>query len=108
MCMTIAQEVLNAACDDWENLEQIYRSIVFEFVSENYDASDASTYHWRDRQSGITLADIIGCISKFVETGMLDARAEDGEVLTSLSNENIAMIWFKSSKIGMEYLQSSL
>ena len=108
MTMTIEQEVLNAACDDWENLEQMYRSIVFEFFSENYDPANAQTYCWRDRQSGFTLANIADCVARLVETGMLDARTEDGGEINNVKYESIMTIWFKSSTIGMEYLQSSL
>ena len=108
MRMTIEQEVLNAACDDWENLEQMYRSIVFEFVADDYDATDPRTYCWRDRQSGFTLAGIVDCIAKLVEMGMLDGRAEDGKAKIDVSNEKIAMCWFKISQSGMEYLENSM
>jgi hypothetical protein len=106
--MTVEQEVLNSACDDWENLEQIYRSIVFEFFEENYDPNDAQTYYWRDRQTGLTLASIIGCVVKLVETRMLDARTENGEETIVVNIANIAEVWLKSSSSGMEYLRASL
>jgi hypothetical protein len=45
--------VLNAAADDIENLEQIYRSVSLEFSAENYEPDNPQAFYWRERQPPI-------------------------------------------------------
>lgn len=65
--------VLNSTADDFEDLEQIYRSINLEFCPQESGAS----LHWRDAKDRVSLADIADCIRDLVDQGLLTARMVD-------------------------------
>lgn len=84
-------EVLNAAGDDFENLEQIYRLACTEFSSEHYRPADASAYWRRERAGALPLGEIADAILPLVKQGLLEGRTENGEVI--LANSDPSLVW---------------
>jgi hypothetical protein len=68
--------VLNATADDFEDLEQIYRSINLAFCPQESGVVAAPS--WRDAEDRIPLAEIAECIREMVDQGRLTARMSDG------------------------------
>ncbi len=87
-----AWEILDATADDWENLEQIYLAVCFEFSAENYEARDAGAYYLRPARGAVLLEEIADRIPELVAAGLLAARWEEsGEVVTDL--DNLSYVW---------------
>ncbi len=104
MNLTVEQEVLNAASDDWESLEQIYRSVCLEFSAENYVPDDPSAYYWRESNRGISLAQLANATIQLVNNGLLHARLEDGAFLSNVSGNQLWQCWFKATDAGRKVL----
>lgn len=98
--MTIEQEILNAAADDWESLEQIYRLVSLEFSADNYDPENPNSYYWRERQPPVLLANIADAVPCLVQSGLLTARREDGTVIMTMSGNDLWHCWFRVSDAG--------
>lgn len=81
--------VLNSTSDDFENLEQIYRSVCLEFSSKNYDPSNRESFYWREAEEAVPLADIIDAIRYLVHEGLLSVQLLDGDVLASADSDSI-------------------
>lgn len=108
MMLTIDQEVLNAVSDDWESLEQIYRSITLEFSSERYSPDDPASFYWRDSGRGFSLPQISECIERLVREGLLKARREDGSFVDSVADGEVLRCWFFASDLGRQWLNDSI
>jgi hypothetical protein len=93
-------EVLNAAGDDFENLDQIYRLVCTDFSSER-DQPDDPTASWgRDRTGVPSLTEIADVIWPLVNAGLLEARTETGQ--PGDSDPLIAWKgWFRTTKAGL-------
>ncbi len=108
MNLTVEQEILNAASDDWESVEQIYRSVCLEFSAENYVPDDPSAFYWRESNRGISLAQIADATVQLVVSGLLQARAEDGTFVPTISGDQLWRCWYKSSEKGRQILLDSV
>ncbi len=108
MILTLEQEVLNAASDDWESLEQIYRSIALDFSAEHYSADNRASYYWRDSGRGFSLSQISDAIQRLVGDGLLKAKREDGTSVNTVANGEVLQCWFLISDSGREWLNSSI
>jgi hypothetical protein len=104
----IAWEVLNATADDWEDLEQIYQMICFDFSSENYEARDQGTYYLRPAKGAPMLQEVADHIRSLVEKGLLAANQEDGRPVTN--REDLSYVWkgwFRMTPQGKEAWETS-
>ena len=99
-------EVLNAAADDWESLDQILLSIRFEFASDVQNPAAPNDSYWRDRNSGTTIGEIANTIRHLIQSGELIARREDGTNVVSLSGDDVLVCWFHASESGKQKLLS--
>ena len=107
MTLTVAQEILNATSDDWESLEDIYRSICLEFCSEFSQPDCAKPRYWRESDWAIPLADIAEGTLHLTETGLLEARREDGTMITKVSSEAVWRCWFHITEKGRSALKTA-
>lgn len=89
---TTQWRVLNATADDFENLEQIYRSLCLEFSSENYEASDRRMFYWRESADAVPLVEIVDAIRSLVDKGLLSVRLPQGDSFTIRSND-LSYLW---------------
>ena len=108
MNLTVEQEVLNAASDDWESLEQIYRSVCLDFSAENYVPDDPTAFYWRDSNRGFSLAQLAEATIQLVDSEMLQARLEDGTFVATVSENQLWRCWFKTSEKGKQALHDSI
>jgi hypothetical protein len=85
-------KVLNATADDYEDLEQIYKSICLEFSSDRYDPSDPNSFYWRAAADRVLLAEIADCIRSLVDQRLLTVRmTESGGPPSSYSD--LSYVW---------------
>jgi hypothetical protein len=103
--MTTEQEILNAASDDWESLDQIFLSVRFEFASEHYDSAKPHIHYWQDRNPSVTLAEIVETILRLVEARQLDVRREDRSSTTTIRPDDVIRSWFKVTDAGRLMLE---
>ena len=101
--------ILNATADDYEDLEQVYRSIGLEFSSERYDPSDPSSFYWREAKDRVSLSDIVDSLQLLVNKGLLAVKLADREVSPDTKNDLSYLWrgWFKITPKGKEILLSS-
>lgn len=100
------RRVLNAAVDDFESLEQIYRSLCLEFSAEEYNASEPRSFYWREATSAPLLAEIAEAIRGLVAKSLLEARREDGSKVTTVDDLSIVWNgWFRTTDRGRESLE---
>ena len=102
--MNTESEVLNAAVDDWESLDQLFVSIRFEFASQMLGPSIPNAVFWRDRNPSITLNEIARTIRDLVKASELQARREDGTIVTELTGDDVFECWFYTSEKGRQKL----
>ncbi len=84
--------VLNATTDDFENLEQIYRSICLDFSAERYAPSNPGSFYWRESADAVPLSEIVEALRFLVDHHMVSARLPEGEVVVPGSNE-VSYLW---------------
>lgn len=84
--------VLNATADDFENLEQIYRSINFEFCSEPQSTFDQTTVYWREVKDGLLLTEISDSIRELVHRGLLLVKPLESDHQRIVSND-LSFVW---------------
>jgi len=104
MKITTDYEVLSAASDDWESLDQILLSVRFEFANEYYDPNKPHLHYWRDRNPTITLSVIVRELRRHVATGDMIARTEDGTMTTTLDGIEVVGAWFRTTESGLARL----
>ena len=96
---SIERLVLDAASDDFESLENVYRSISLEFSAKNYKQSDPKAFYLH----APLLAEIADAIKKLTVEGLLEARAEDGAPPNPLEDSAFVWLaWFRTTKEGLE------
>ncbi len=62
-------EILNATADDWENLEQIYKMVCFDFSAQNYADAEKGAYYMRPAKGAPLLEEIADRICGLVGSG---------------------------------------
>lgn len=96
---SIEQLVLNAASDDFENLEHIYRSISLEFSSENFKPNDPKSFYWREAPNAPALGAVADAVQKLTMEGLLQARTESGAALNPRADSKFVwQAWFHATK----------
>ncbi|GAB6187999.1 hypothetical protein JCM17478_35010 [Thermopirellula anaerolimosa] len=88
----IQRRILNAAADDYEDLEQIYRSISLTFSSHNYRPSDPNAFYWREAEDAVPLSEIIEGIRVLVESGLLSVRLPESRTYAPTS-QDVSYLW---------------
>lgn len=97
--------ILNATSDDYENLEQIYRSLVLEFSPENFDPLNANSYYWREASDAPSLADVANAIKGLVDKGLMEGKTRNGDPIeTPIEPVWVWEGWFRPTKLGFSYL----
>src|SRR4051812_42924225 len=88
-----AWEVLNAAADDCENLEQIYRMICLEFSPEECERQG---FCYRPARGAPLLEEVAARIRGLVEAGLLTAvMDENGHPVRDLADASyVWRAWF--------------
>jgi hypothetical protein len=104
-----AWEILNATADDWENLEQIYHMICFDFSPEQHENRDRGTYYLRTAKGAPSLEQVADRILQLVEDGLLAARGTESEHAVSDSNDCgfVWRAWFRMTPAGRSAWDSS-
>jgi hypothetical protein len=69
--------VLNSTSDDFESLEQIYRSVCLEFSAESYRPHDTGSYYWRESIDAVPLAEIADSLLMLTSRGCVSVRYAD-------------------------------
>lgn len=101
MKLTTECEVLSAAADDWESLDQIFLSARFEYDGDLSDPHEFGRHYWRDRNPTMTLAEIVKELRKLVDRGFMIARDQDGKIATSFDNLDVFQAWFRTTEDGI-------
>jgi len=104
---TTQQHILNETADDYEDLENLYRSICLEFSSENYDPSDSQSFYWREAADAVRLAELIDGIQFLVDQRMLSVRFADAN--SAIVSDDLSYLWrgwFKITDVGRAALKS--
>ncbi len=101
--------ILNATADDYEDLEQIYRSICLEFSSERYKPSDPTSFYWRQAKDPVALSEIVDNLRLLVNDGLLAVKMADSGVLPDTSNDlsYLWQGWFRVTPKGRAILAAS-
>ena len=106
---SIEQLVVNAASDDFENLEQIYRSISLEFSSENFKPTDPKSFYWREAPDAPSLGAVADAIQKLTVEGLLQARTESGAALNPQGDSKFVwQAWFHATKEAITALRGAI
>jgi hypothetical protein len=105
---SIEQLVLNAASDDFENLEHIYRSISLEFSSKNFKPTDPKSFYWREAPNAPPLGVVADAVQKLTIEGLLEARAESGAAINPRGDSKFVwQAWFHATKEATERLRGA-
>lgn len=101
--------VLNTTADDFEDLEQIYRSISLEFSAERYDPSDPESFYWREGADAVPFSEIVEALRFLVDQKMLSARLSNGDPVVHPDSDlsYLWRAWFGITDAGRTALSSS-
>jgi len=104
-----AWEILNATADDWENLEQIYHLVCFDFSAEDYAAGEKGAYYMRPAKGAPLLEEIADRICELVESGLFEVRGGPGNgSMPDLSDRSyVWRAWFRMTPVGRSTWASS-
>ena len=104
-----AWEILNATADDWENLEQIYHLVCFDFSPERYADRETGAYYLRPGRGAPLLEEVADCICQLVGSGLLGARlGETGRPVSDLTDQSyVWRAWFRMTPEGKRLWESS-
>jgi hypothetical protein len=101
--------ILNATADDFENLENIYRSICLEFSAEKFDPTDPKAFYWREAEDAVPLSEIVEAIRVLVDRRLLSVRLpQDNAALPSSDLSYLWSGWFGITGLGRMALTSEL
>ena len=89
-------EILNAAADDCENLEQIYLAVCFEFQANGGDGAGA----FRPLRGAAPLAEIAERLRGLAAGGLLTSVADDGRPVDSGDDGFVYKAWFAMTPEG--------
>lgn len=98
--MNLDLEILNAASDDWESLDQLFLSVRLEFDSDSYNQADTASARWKERDPTILLSEMAKVIKRLVKNEELQARREDRSVAYECSGDDVLAGWFHISLKG--------
>ena len=94
-------EILNATADDWENLEQIYQSICFDFSPEELSRANEGAFYLRPAKGASPLHELADRIYDLVQSGLLEARLEGSRAVTDLGDRSFVWrAWFRMTSSG--------
>lgn len=102
-------QILDAVADDWENLEQVYQMICFDFSAEIYENHGSGAFFLRPTPHAPLLEEIADRICALVEAGLLEVRL-DGQDVTALDLNDRSYVWrgwFQMTARGKSVWQSS-
>lgn len=100
--------VLNAASDDYENLEQIYRSLVLEFSPDNYDPLKTNFFGWREAADAPSLSKLADAIKLLTNKGLLAGRTENGmPIAIPFDSSVVWQGWFRTTELGLKITQAA-
>lgn len=100
--------VLNAASDDYENLERIYRSIVLEFSPDNYDPLNTNFFYWREAADAPSLSKLADAIKLLINKGLLAGRTENGmPIAIPFDSSVVWQGWFRTTELGLKIIQAA-
>lgn len=98
--------VLNATADDFEDLEQIYRSINLEFRSQEDEVP--TSFYWSDAKDRVPLSEIADCIRILLGQGLLTARMADTGGPPDMNDPScIWRAWFQMTPEARSLVESS-
>jgi hypothetical protein len=102
-------EILNATADDWENLEQIYQMICFDFSAQDYAQAEKGSFYMRPTNGAPLLEEIADRICKLVGAQLLEARQARGEqrVPDPSDRSYVWRGWFRMTPAGKSAWASS-
>ena len=103
----IAWEVLNALADDWEDLEQIYSMVCFDFSSEGYEARGDGAYYLRPTKGAPMLRDLAERVCELAEAGLLEVRLDKAPVANLLDRTYVWRGWFRMNPAGRKAWEES-
>jgi hypothetical protein len=98
---SIELSVLNAAADDFENLEYLFESISLEFSPEEYQANG---FYWRTGAMAPPLSEIADAVESLVKQGLLIVKLEDGRDPPTNELSYVWRGWFVLSPTGRDLL----
>lgn len=84
--------ILGAASDDFEDLEQIYRSICLEFSPERYDPNDPNAFYWRESADRVRLEEVLDNLKTLVDRGLLRVKLPDRDAPPDTSSD-LTYLW---------------
>jgi len=104
-----AWEILNATADDWENLEQIFLLVCFDYSQAGSAEAVRSSGSYRRVQEAVLLEEIADRVHCLVVKGLLMARqGEDSRAVTD--QDGLSYVWkgwFRMTAAGKELWQAS-
>lgn len=99
--------VLNATSDDYENLEQICRSLALDFSPENFNFLNSNYFHQRETIDALLLTEVENAIKELVNKGLLEGRTEKGTPIEIPIEPSLVWRgWFRASEIGLRLLKT--
>ena len=98
-------EVLDAASDDWESIEDIFLFVRFDLVTVQHERADGNAMYWRERNKEISLWDIARSIDRMVQSGRMFARLEDGTITPTPPKGLCTECWYKTTDAGRSELE---
>lgn len=100
--------VLNATTDDFEDLEQIYRSVCLTFSPERYSPSDPGAFYLRPSEDAVPLSEIVEAIRYLVDHGLLGVHLPDNysDARDPKDVSYLWRAWFKITEKGRIALQA--
>ena len=84
--------IMNALSDDFENLEQIFKSICLDFSGEAFDPSNANLFYWRESEYSLPLATIADDLVSLWTMKLVDCRMEHDSIVVKEAG-NYAFVW---------------
>jgi len=106
----LAWDILNATADDWENLEQLYQLICFDFSADAYEERERGAYYLRPSPGAPSLETLADRVIDLVEAGFLATRQESsGEPVADLCDRRyVWRAWFQMTAVGRSAWASSV
>jgi hypothetical protein len=100
--------VLNSTADDWENLEQIYRSVCLEYLPDISGSSPGSLC-WRQGRFFIELSEVVDALQSVVEEGLMAVKSSDGKDVEDFRRDLSYLWrgWFKMTPEGRARLEAA-
>ena len=78
MAVSLRHLILDAMADDWEDIEQIHKSISFQYISNHLEEGARKISLFRQAEYPPLLADIIDSLRSMVEEGAVECDGLEG------------------------------